>query len=467
MCLLGIIDPWKRDKVAEDNLVDQINAEPTKAFFVDMFTRDIPLEQAVLDLVDNCVDGAKRLKVEGDLPFDGRFVDIKFDDEAFNITDNCGGFSKEIAREYAFRFGRPAETPKTESSIGQFGVGMKRALFKFGRHFRVSSATNQEEWAVDVDVPTWELEPGWHFPWADFKPDANLSKKKPGTEIIVTELRTEVARTFDTKNFENSIISLVKSKHRTFIREGLDISVNGKKLEPISLAILSGQGAEGKKLTPGVKFLKLPGNGPGKVSIKIVAGIGASTPRFAGWYVIGNGRIILDADRRDVTGWGAIEDASGKVLVPGFHNQFARFRGVVSFESNDSSDIPWNTMKTDVDLDSPIWREAREAMLEMMRPVIDFLNELDADIDAYTREKSPLYHFVESLPSVRPENLTKSMEFSGPERSELSDVIKTVKIQYARDEDDIEFLKDQLGVRSAKAVGETTFDLILERQRKR
>lgn len=41
---------------------DRINAEPTKAFFVDMLTRDIPLEQAVLDLVDNSVDGAKSMK---------------------------------------------------------------------------------------------------------------------------------------------------------------------------------------------------------------------------------------------------------------------------------------------------------------------------------------------------------------------------------------------------------------------
>jgi hypothetical protein len=39
----------------------EIDAEPTKAFFIDMLTRDIPLDQAILDLVDNCVDGAKAL----------------------------------------------------------------------------------------------------------------------------------------------------------------------------------------------------------------------------------------------------------------------------------------------------------------------------------------------------------------------------------------------------------------------
>ena len=47
--------------MAPEDLQDKpINAHPTKAFFVDMITRDIALEQAVLDLVDNSVDAASR-----------------------------------------------------------------------------------------------------------------------------------------------------------------------------------------------------------------------------------------------------------------------------------------------------------------------------------------------------------------------------------------------------------------------
>ncbi len=68
--------------------VEPISAEPTKAFFVEMFTRDIPLEQAILDLVDNCIDGAKRTPVAGPLPFDGRSVTITFDAASFRIIDN-------------------------------------------------------------------------------------------------------------------------------------------------------------------------------------------------------------------------------------------------------------------------------------------------------------------------------------------------------------------------------------------
>ena len=34
------------------------DAMPTKDFFVRMITRDISLEDCILDLIDNCLDGA-------------------------------------------------------------------------------------------------------------------------------------------------------------------------------------------------------------------------------------------------------------------------------------------------------------------------------------------------------------------------------------------------------------------------
>lgn len=35
-----------------------IRANPTKEFFITMLTRDIPLDRAILDLIDNSVDAA-------------------------------------------------------------------------------------------------------------------------------------------------------------------------------------------------------------------------------------------------------------------------------------------------------------------------------------------------------------------------------------------------------------------------
>ncbi|WP_193453085.1 ATP-binding protein [Pseudomonas nitroreducens] len=439
-----------------------INAHPTKAFFVDMLVKDIPLEQAVLDLVDNCIDGAKRLAQSlpaSATPYQGRKVEITFDKEEFRIVDNCGGFSTDIARNYAFRFGRPKEAQQTSHSIGQFGVGMKRALFKFGKHFSVLSATQAEEWAIDVNVPEWESdEENWTFPWSEFSSEV-ISTESPGTEIVVTDLRSEVAFRFSTSLFSNSIIGLIKSKHRQFIAEGLQVFVNGTRIDATNIYLLMTD-----KLKPGKDAFEFD-LGEAKVSVSIIVGVGLSSPREAGWYVICNGRVVLEADRRNVTGWGVLEEEAGRTMMPAFHNQFARFRGIVSFDSEDSSKVPWNTTKTDVDLDSVVWIKTFHRMLEMMRPVIDFLNELDSDIDEFTREKSPLLDHVSKAASARPESITNKSDFIAPARGSIEKGPKYVKIQYSRKLEDVQFLQDALGAPSAKAVGEASFDLILKRHK--
>ena len=98
--------------------------------------------------------------------------------------------------------------------------------------------------------------------------------------------------------------------------------------------------------------------------------------------------------------------------------------------------------------------------------VIDFLNELDSDIDEHTREHSPLHDFITTAAvATKPEALPKKTTFAAPSRGSIIKVPKTVKIQYSRPVDDIDFLQDALGVTSAKAVGERSFDLALSRQR--
>ena len=80
---------------------NEIDAAPTKSFFIDMLTRDIPLDQAILDLVDNSVDGAKAMRAEGGADsFEGRWVRLEFGREKFRIIDNCG--CKSFALTHAF-----------------------------------------------------------------------------------------------------------------------------------------------------------------------------------------------------------------------------------------------------------------------------------------------------------------------------------------------------------------------------
>src|SRR5260221_7223796 len=170
----------------QDEMV--IDAMPTKALFVEMLTRDIVLIPAIMDLVDNSCDGARRERGEKSLA--GLWVRIEISPNEFRIADNCGGFSVEIARKYAFRFGRAPGAPSVKHSIGQFGVGMKRTLFKLGKKFNVESTTDTNHFVVDVDVDEWVEDPAhWEFKFDKAEDNLkNVPRDKQGTTITVTRL---------------------------------------------------------------------------------------------------------------------------------------------------------------------------------------------------------------------------------------------------------------------------------------
>ncbi len=116
-----------------------VKASPVKSFFVSMLTRDITLEEAILDLLDNCVDGILRVGAKRTShPYSGYYAEITFDKDTFSISDNCGGIPWTM-HDYAFRMGRPKGSPKAEpGGVGVYGIGMKRAVFKMGRDALIS-----------------------------------------------------------------------------------------------------------------------------------------------------------------------------------------------------------------------------------------------------------------------------------------------------------------------------------------
>jgi hypothetical protein len=113
---------------------------PTKRFFVSMLTRDIELKYAILDLIDNCVDGATRQlkgKLKGDKPYDGYAARLTLSAKSFDISDNCGGIPQAAIKD-AFLLGRP-KIEQNIPTIGMYGIGMKRAIFKIGEEAAVES----------------------------------------------------------------------------------------------------------------------------------------------------------------------------------------------------------------------------------------------------------------------------------------------------------------------------------------
>ena len=154
-------------KATQDKSI--INAYPTKELFISILVRDVTLRDAISDLVDNSVDGALKLRPDGN--YEGLSVNIKLNAEEsyFKIEDNCGGLPVSVARDYAFRFGRPEGADEIKHSVGVFGIGMKRALFRLGGEFKVESIAQNSSFTMEVDVEEWEKEdsdendPSWTF----------------------------------------------------------------------------------------------------------------------------------------------------------------------------------------------------------------------------------------------------------------------------------------------------------------
>jgi len=431
------------------------DAEPTKDLFIRMLVRDIDLIPAIVDLVDNSVDGARRMREE-DERYDGLWVRIEVGEQEFRIADNCGGIPLELAQRYAFRFGRPEGMTQTKHSVGQFGVGMKRALFKLGTHFRIETHTSAEAWVVEVDVERWRLDPNWRFEVSSHRRNG-AKPEEAGTIIVVNPLHEGVARDFALDTFEPQLADEIRRKHQDGMNRGLAIALNQVPLSVDPLELL--QSDELKPIFDQVTFEEPPP----PVKVKIYAGLGPSNPQTAGWYVYCNGRLVLGPDQSAVTGWGT--DLERR--IPRFHNQFSRFRGYVFFDSDDAGRLPWTTTKTGVDANSEVYRNVKQRMVNLMRPVIDFLNVLDREKEVVPKEEERRESLEEAIAEADPVPLgdvQPSLHFAVPQRivTRVASRPPTISIQYRRPRDQVEKVKKALGVNTAYKAGEGTFDYFYE-----
>ena len=425
---------------------DRIDASVSKEFFVEMLVKDISLPMAIHDLIDNCIDGALRLR--GNKRFDGLKVDLQLSHKEFSIIDNCGGIDLEIARDYAFRFGRPKDAPSLSHSIGRFGVGMKRAIFKLGQSFTLSSTSAKNGFRIEVDVPTWAKSNDWKF---EFDSKESFSRpaaeKKRGTTLRISNLFPSVAEQFSLEYFLNDLRSSIAVRCQDYLEKGLTITIKGKPVSAKPVQFL----VSDQELLPA--FREADYNG---VHVREVAGVSKPLPAEAGWYIYCNGRMILHADQSELTGWGE----AGIERVPKYHNSFAMFRGCVYFDSDDPTTLPWNTTKDGVDQESGIYRSVRTEMVTLMKPVMNFLRVLAKERDESDGSR-PLTQLTESAQLLSVKQLAKSntlntFRYKKPQTKPQGP--RTTKIQYDQSAELVEKVQKSLGVKTAKAAGERTFD---------
>ena len=434
--------------------INVIQGNPTKSFFIKMITRDISIKEAILDLLDNSIDGANKIDVNKHTDL---FIDITINENEFIVKDNCGGFSLETAQLYAFRFGRPDLAPNTSGSVGRFGIGMKRALFKMGELFEIETKAENEHFKIIIDVPEWskkeisikneqdqiEKRDDWSFSY-NLVEGADSSLSERGTLIHVKNLFSEVSELFKDQYFLSALKKDIEKILSFSIEKGLKISLNGEVLNKKDIFIFN----ELSKpyLFEGVK---------NDVRYKIIAGLSPTgDPSSAGWYIYCNDRLVLQADRIDTTGW-------GMKSVPKFHPDYAMFKGIVFMDADDSLNLPLTTTKKGIDASSEVYQTILYYMMEATQDVTTFLKQV-RKLDDVNEYKILLGEQENKLAVTEMKNSTSSIirKFTPPPINTSALEIKNefVRISFDVDRNEAEKIRDYNGARNFKELGENVYE---------
>lgn len=433
---------------------------PTKEFFVGMLTRDIALSDSILDLLDNCLDGVvrqKRADKRNDPEYyKNYYAHITITDNQFVIEDNCGGIPRRVAEEYAFRMGRSSEKAgEALPTVGIYGIGMKRAIFKIGKSAVVTTRNEGKLYEVSIPLNWTESEDEWDFPLKDLDDPSLL--ETGGTRIAISNLNTSIADLWSSadklEKFSNDLIKAIQQSYSFIIQKGFEITINSIQVPFLPVNLLVSEKSDNNSIKPFL-FKQTFGD----VDVSLAVGFYAPPPSpeeiddentmkrssgDAGWTVVCNDRVVLYNDKSHLTGW-------GEAGVPHYHTQFIGIRGIVIFESVNPQNLPMTTTKRGIDTSSSIYAAVKDRMRQGLKLFTDYTNrwkgrnadervystdtksvgigELVASKDSIERSAPVKFHstkggfvYTPSLPKPVNDNPSRIIRFSRP-INEIDDV---------------------------------------------
>jgi hypothetical protein len=139
----------------------------------------------------------------------------------------------------------------------------------------------------------------------------------------------------------------------------------------------------------------------------------------AGWYVLCNGRVVVSADKTELTGWGE--------GFPAFHSKFRGFIGIALFLSDDPFQLPWTTSKRGLNRESIVFQQSRNRMKGVARPVISFLDKMyPSELNEAVEQRAIAHELTQRDLHKELEFTTRSSFKAVPKVSEVT----TQRVQY-------------------------------------
>ena len=433
--------------------MNKADAYPTKDFFVRMITKDISLEDCLLDLIDNCIDGARR-KITASSghnqpidSYEGFRTSLSINSIELVVADNCGGISVRDAVDYAYHFGRRPDAPAVAGfPIGLYGIGMKRAVLKVGKEIEIRSSTGTDAFLCKISVKEWLRHDRWEFDLHDTDLTENA-----GTAIRITDLYSGIAAEFADPTFVNGLTAIVARDYGRFIDKGFQISINDSTVTGHRFAV-----KQSDDFQPFRDTYEDEG-----VTVTILAGMAARPPDgndptelveigYYGWFVLCNDRVVLAADKTESTVWGHEGFAR-------WHPQYYGFMGMVLFHGSDPNLLPWTTTKRNVDESSPLYRRAVKRMKRATQPWIEYTNQRKANLEQAKSIES-------SAKSVPLFDVKENAAFKVPDPPIA--LIRVANIGFQKPLSEVRRAGKALGDRNMayRRVGEKTFEYFMENE---
>ena len=459
-----------------------VSARPVKSFFVSMLTRDIKLEEAILDLLDNCVDGILRTNTnESDQPYAGYWAAITFDAESFVIADNCGGIPPALL-DYAFRLGRAIDYPgdqKPRGAVGVYGIGMKRAIFKMGESCVISTQHENSSYQVSIDRAWLRDEDDWDIPFSQTGPPAS----EDGTRITVTDLIDGIATALgdQRETFAAELAEMVSTHYSFIIDKGFSVTINGSTIRSRSLGFV--YTPDSRSNAPAIRPFTYEATTEDGVDVFMAVGFNGEIPseddvlaeeeemsrssEDAGWTVVCNDRAVLFCDRSELTGW-------GETGVPRYHTQFIAVSGIVEFRCEDPEKLPTTTTKRGVNASSLLYLQVKNKMREGMALFTGYTNRwktrptevrtqfASGEIATFSELKEGIMG-VSKAPSTVPFGGGHQYRpnLPAPQREEP----QTRRISFSRSTEDVRTVAEYLfgdSEQNPSEVGQECFDIVLQ-----
>jgi len=341
-----------------DQLLEYIDATPSKKILQSLST-DTDLKKGILELVDNSIDEWK-LRGKSKL-----HIELTLDpvNKSISYRDDAGGI-KEVNLTTVVQPGGTTRTSE-EASIGEFGIGLKRAIVSISTRAEVISRFESNETFKIIVDHSWTSSGSWMIPkyktnpipeghtiinFTTIKFDLNLN--------TVSEIKQALADTY-ALNFSKDFTILVnndpiRSPHRiqwAYLPQGCHprtyksyISIENRKV--------------GLELTVGVK---MPSNDNDEYGFDIYC----------------NDRMILKNYKHSEIGF-----VSGQL---GFaQKKIACFKGIVKI-SGASKDIPWNSTKSALNFSNLIFPQLKTKLITLAKPYVQLSRRLSDDPTQITR----------------------------------------------------------------------------------